>query len=58
MPAQEARESGPLFVWLNVIPGRIADATPQSRDSGFDASRRPGMMVDRRKYGIPTRVVP
>jgi len=26
-----------------VIPGRIEDANPESRDSGFDASHRPGM---------------
>ncbi len=26
-----------------VIPGRIKDANPESRDSGFDASHRPGM---------------
>jgi hypothetical protein len=26
----------------DVIPGRVADANPESRGSGFDASRRPG----------------
>jgi len=26
-----------------VIPGRIEDANPESRDSGFDALHRPGM---------------
>src|SRR6202035_4098609 len=30
---------------LAVIPGRIVDANPESRDSGFDASHRPGMTV-------------
>jgi hypothetical protein len=28
---------------LAVIPGRVEDANPESRDSGFDASHRPGM---------------
>jgi hypothetical protein len=27
----------------HVIPGRVEDANPESRDSGFDASHRPGM---------------
>ncbi len=26
-----------------VIPGRLEEANPESRDSGFDASHRPGM---------------
>jgi len=30
-------------LFLLVIPGRIEDANPESRDSGFDASHRPGM---------------
>jgi hypothetical protein len=30
-----------------VIPGRIEDANPESRGSGFDASHRPGMTVIR-----------
>jgi DNA helicase-2/ATP-dependent DNA helicase PcrA len=28
-----------------VIPGRAFSANPESRDSGFDAPRRPGMTV-------------
>jgi hypothetical protein len=32
---------------LIVIPGRIEDASPESRDSGFDAAHRPGMTVSR-----------
>lgn len=27
---------------FSVIPGRVEDATPESRDAGFNASRRPG----------------
>jgi hypothetical protein len=26
-----------------VIPGHVEDVNPESRDSGFDASHRPGM---------------
>jgi DNA helicase II / ATP-dependent DNA helicase PcrA len=26
-----------------VIPGRLEEANPESRDSGFDATHRPGM---------------
>jgi hypothetical protein len=29
-----------------VIPGRIEDANPESRDSEFDASHRPGMTAN------------
>src|SRR5712671_4698692 len=34
---------GSVSKFLVVIPGRVEDANPESRDSGFDASRRPGM---------------
>src|SRR6266853_740463 len=32
-----------------VIPGRVEDANPESRDSGFDASHRPGMTKEQRE---------
>jgi len=30
-----------------VIPGRIEDANPEVRDSGFDAAHRPGMTKEK-----------
>src|SRR5665647_2617606 len=33
---------GVLEVWI-VIPGRCVASNPESRDSGFDATHRPGM---------------
>jgi len=35
-----------LLTWIklpDVIPGRLEEANPESRDSGFDAAHRPGM---------------
>jgi hypothetical protein len=36
-----------------VIPGRVDDANPESRDSGFDASHRPGMTNERECRCVP-----
>src|SRR5450631_3439662 len=33
--------------YSGVIPGRVKDANPESRDSGFDASHRPGMTTNK-----------
>jgi hypothetical protein len=35
-------------VCVGVIPGRIEDANPESRDSGFDAAHRPGMTASKK----------
>jgi hypothetical protein len=35
---------------FSVIPGRLEEANPESRDSGFDAAHRPGMTVGRVAY--------
>ena len=34
---------GHLYPMLAVIPGRLEEPNPESRDSGFDATHRPGM---------------
>ena len=34
-----------VFRGPGVIPGRLAEPNPEPRDSGFDASHRPGMTV-------------
>src|SRR5258708_3419207 len=36
-----------------VIPGRVEDANPESRDSGFDASHRPGMTESSLRLEVP-----
>jgi hypothetical protein len=41
--ANDNRPVPPGGGWHADIPGRIEDANPESRDSGFDASHRPGM---------------
>src|SRR5438105_12880541 len=39
-----------------VIPGRVEDANPESRGSGFDAPRRPGTTGQQRAPMTPTEI--
>jgi hypothetical protein len=41
-----------------VIPGWSEGPDPESRDSGFDASHRPGMTVDRYDFAFSRRDAP
>ena len=38
-----ADDEGHGGVVVSVIPGRLEEANPEPRDSGFDAAHRPGM---------------
>jgi hypothetical protein len=41
-----------------VIPGRVEDANPESRDSGFDASHRPGMTESSARFAVSAHPTP
>jgi hypothetical protein len=41
-----------------VIPGRVEDANPESRDSGFDASHRPGMTESSAQFAVSAHPAP
>src|SRR6185436_19973800 len=59
-PPQRARAAVLVedFVALTfpVIPGRLEEANPESRDSGFDAAHRPGMTGRERGFLAPAKL--
>ncbi|RQH12398.1 hypothetical protein EHH60_16045 [Bradyrhizobium sp. RP6] len=45
LPVKEAALFRGSEYMIIVIPGRLEEPNPGSRDSGFDASHRPGMTI-------------